>query len=382
MKRPLRILELRSVRGTGGGPEKTILLGARRADPRRFAVTACYLRDLRDRDFGVTAQAAGAGVDYVEIHERHSFDPAIWPALRRLVRDRSIDIVHAHEYKTDFLALMLARVEGIAPLATVHGWSGQTSREKLYYAADKRLLARFPRVIAVSRQIKDVLVEHGAKPERVSVVRNSIDPLAFRRRAELEGEARAALAISTDATTIGAVGRLEPEKRFDLLLEAFATVRGQNPRVTLLVAGEGAARKGLEALAMRLGLGPACRFLGYHRDVIGLHHALDLFVQSSDREGTPNAVLEAMALGTPVVATAVGGTTELIDPDVHGLLVPRGDAALLARAIERALADRPASAARAAAARARVERELSFDVRMAAVDRVYEELAVSAGRAE
>ena len=95
---PIRVLELRSVRGTGGGPEKTILAGAARSDPGRFAVTVCYIRDRRDEIFALDRVAADLGVDYVEVAERHSFDRGIWKQLRALVRDRHIDIVHAHEY--------------------------------------------------------------------------------------------------------------------------------------------------------------------------------------------------------------------------------------------------------------------------------------------
>src|SRR5436190_12996101 len=136
--RPVRVLELRSVRGTGGGPEKTILAGAARSDPRRFAVTVCYIRDRRDDVFALDSVAAGLGVDYVEVIERHSFDRAIWPALRALVRSRRIDIVHAHEYKTDLLAWLLGRAEDVVPLSTVHGWSGGGVRETwLYYPADR-----------------------------------------------------------------------------------------------------------------------------------------------------------------------------------------------------------------------------------------------------
>src|SRR5437762_3353055 len=96
---PIRILELRSVRGTGGGPEKTILLGAAQTDPRRFAVTVCYIRDNRDLDFRIDKQALDLGVTYVEVRERHSFDPAIWRRLKRIVREQQIQIVHSHEYK-------------------------------------------------------------------------------------------------------------------------------------------------------------------------------------------------------------------------------------------------------------------------------------------
>src|SRR4029077_11564947 len=141
MSRPIRILELRSVRGTGGGPEKTILLGAARSDPARFAVTVCYIRDERDPVFSIDEKAAGLPIDYVELRERNSFDWRIWRSLRTLVRERQIDIVHAHEYKTDFLTLLLSKFEAVTALSTVHGWTGHSSREDwVYYPLDKRLL--------------------------------------------------------------------------------------------------------------------------------------------------------------------------------------------------------------------------------------------------
>jgi glycosyltransferase involved in cell wall biosynthesis len=370
----IRVLELRSVRGTGGGPEKTILLGAARADTRRFAVTVCYIRDRRDPIFGVDVRAAMLGVDYVEVHERSSLDPAIWPELRKLVRARRIDIIHAHEYKTDLLALLLARAEGAIPLATVHGWTGHTLREQLYYAADRRLLAAYPRLIAVSGEIRRALLRAGASPRRVRVVLNGIDHRAFRRDRAREAAARAALGIGPGEAAIGAVGRLEPQKRFDLLLRAFARIRAGRPGARLVIAGDGSLRADLERLAAELGLGASCRFLGHCGDVAAVHHALDLLVQSSDYEGTPNAVLEAMALETPIVATDVGGTRELVEDGAHALLVRRGDLAGLARAIEAAIADRAGAARRAAAARERVERRLSFDARMDAVEATYEEL--------
>jgi glycosyltransferase involved in cell wall biosynthesis len=133
----------------------------------------------------------------------------------------------------------------------------------------------------------------------------------------------------------------------------------------------------LLALADRLRLGDSFQLLGNRTDIIDIHHAFDLFVQSSDYEGTSNALLEAMAMETPVVATAVGGTGELIRHDVDGLLVPRRDVTALARAIEQIFADPDSAACRCAAARARVEGELSFAARMRAVERIYEELVAN-----
>jgi glycosyltransferase involved in cell wall biosynthesis len=371
---PIRVLELRSVRGTGGGPEKTILLGAARADRSRFAVTVCYIRDLRDQVFEIDRRAQASTVDYVEIAERHSFDPASWGALRRLIRERQIDIVHAHDYKTDLLAYLVAKTDHVIPLATAHAWTGHSRREQLvYYPVDKRLLARFPRVVAVSGEIRQTLVAAGADERRIDVVLNGIDPEAFRRDAGRRAGARQEHDLPADAVVIGAVGRLEPQKRFDVLIDVFAALAPTRPGLRLLIAGAGSLRAALEQQIARLRLGAVCRLVG-QADVIAFHHALDVFVQSSAYEGTPNVVLEAMALETPIVATAAGGTGELIEDGVHGLLVPTNDPDELRRAIERTLDDRAGAGVRVANARQRVETALSFDARTKAVERIYEEL--------
>jgi glycosyltransferase involved in cell wall biosynthesis len=369
------VLELRSVWGTGGGPEKTILLGTARTDPGKFAITVCYLRDARDTVFGIDARAAGLPVDYVEIVERHSFDPSIWPTLRRLVRERRIDIVHAHDYKTNVLAWLLAKFERVIPLSTVHGWTGSSRRERLvYYPLDKRVLGRFPMAIAVSEHIRLELLRHGARPHRVRTILNGIDHVRFTRDSARTPAVRASLGLDPGRTVIGAVGRLEREKRFDLLIDAFAALRADRPLLTLVIVGDGSLKDALQAQIDRLQLGPACRLLGQRDDVADLHNGFDLFVQASDYEGTPNAVLEAMALGTPLAATDVGGTSQLVRDGIEGLIVPPGRLDALTRAIDRLLSEPDAARAFAAAARRRVETDLSFEARMAAVEAVYVEL--------
>lgn len=375
MSEPIRVLELRSVRGTGGGPEKTILQGARRADPSRFKVTVCYLRDQRDREFTIDRRADDLGLDYVEIHERHSYDPAIWSQLRKLARDRRAQIVHAHEYKTNILTWLLARYEPIVPLSTVHGWFGRdTWRERLYYGMDRRALARFPRLIAVSAMLRDELVAAGCRPERISVITNGIDHHAFARVPGKREEMRRSLGIADADVVIGAVGRLERQKLFDVLMEAVAALRQRRPNLRLFIAGAGGLQDELMAVHRRLNLGDACVLLGHRPDVAALHHAFDIFVQASDREGSPNVVLEAMALETPTIATDAGGTADLIDDGVHGLIVRANSRDALVAAIDRALDDWPATLARAAAARKRIVDELSFDRRMDRVEAIYEEL--------
>jgi glycosyltransferase involved in cell wall biosynthesis len=123
-----------------------------------------------------------------------------------------------------------------------------------------------------------------------------------------------------------------------------------------------------------MNLGPQCLLLGHRQDVADLHQAFDLFVQSSEYEGTPNAVLEAMAMETPLVATDVGGTAELAFDEVHALLVPCRDVPALRGAIVRALDDPAAMRKRAEAARRRIEDDLSFDARTRKLEDIYREL--------
>src|SRR5262249_54332264 len=157
-------------------------------------------------------------------------------------------IVHSHDYKTDLLAWLIGKRTGIIALATAHGWTGHSVRERwLYYPGDRWLLARFSHVIAVSGQIRNALIHSGAQPENVTVIPNAIDPAAGRRERGLETEARARFALSPHDIVIGAVGRLEPQKGFGALISAFSAVSRQVPRARLLIAGDGSLRADLQA---------------------------------------------------------------------------------------------------------------------------------------
>ena len=376
-ERPLRVLELRTVRGTGGGPEKTILLGTARTDPSKYAITVCYIRDERDDVFHIDRRAQDLPINYVEVRERHSFDPRIWGQLKALVRSHHIDIVHGHDYKTNLLAFLLGRSAGVIPMATSHGWTGHSVRERyLYYPGDRLVLARLPHVIAVSSDIREQLVAAGARPGNVTVVLNAIDPEMFVRNRAAEQTVRQRIGMANNDFVIGAVGRLEPQKDFAGLIDAFAGVLSHIPQARLLIAGDGSLRSELQAHIERRGLGKSCTLLGHVDDVKTLHHAFDLFVQSSVYEGTPNAVLEAMALETPIVATAAGGTAELARHGREALIVPFNDQVALRDAILTAIRDPHATEQRRVMARRRVETELSFGTRMRKVEAIYDALAM------
>jgi glycosyltransferase involved in cell wall biosynthesis len=374
--RPIRILELRSVWGSGGGPDKTILLGTYRSDPSRFAVTACYIRDARDQSYGIETRPESKKIDYIEVLEKNSFDPKIWPVLRKLVRERAIDIVHAHDYKTDLIAWLLSKSEGILPLSTAHGWSGHSWKEtKIYYPLDRQALRFFPRVIAVSKDIKQMLVNAGTRSDKITVVPNGIDLNSYFRDPALKPQVRCELGLSPEDIAIGAVGRLESEKNYPLLLKSFAEVHSRYKQTKLLIAGDGSLKAELSNQAKDLHLGDHCRFLGQVSDIRRLHHALDMLVICSDNEGSPNTVLEAMALGTPVVATNVGGLADMVRPSIDGWLVQRRDQSGLIHAMLEMIENAKEARRRAESAQERIEQEFTFEARMKRVEAIYDDLA-------
>jgi glycosyltransferase involved in cell wall biosynthesis len=234
-------------------------------------------------------------------------------------------------------------------------------------------------VIAVSEPIRQTLIECGSHPSRVRSIRNGIDHEVFRRVPGLKETTRRALGIPQEGLVIGAVGRIESEKRFDLLLRSAAAL-APSLNTFVVIAGGGSLQNDLARLANELGIAGRVKLLGHRDDVIDIHHTFDIYAQTSVREGIPNAVLEAMAVGTPVVATDVGGTSELITDRVHGLLVPFGDCPAMTRAFESIVAHPEDAAARAAAARDRIEHELSFQVRLATIEAIYSELGDRARR--
>ncbi len=163
--RPIRILEFHCATEAAAA-QKRPSCSAREANPQRFAITVCYLRSVRDDAFDIDRRAHDLGVDFTAITQRNRFDPAIWSRVRQLVRNRRIDIVHSHDYKTNLIALMLGRTEGIIPLSTVHGYTGHSWLERcVYYPADRRLLKRFPLVVAVSSNLREALIRVGCSSD-------------------------------------------------------------------------------------------------------------------------------------------------------------------------------------------------------------------------
>jgi glycosyltransferase involved in cell wall biosynthesis len=211
------------------------------------------------------------------------------------------------------------------------------------------------------------------------VVLNGVDPERFRRVPGRRAESRALFNLPDAAVVIGSAGRLEQEKNFGLLIRSFARLRKEVDQAVLVIAGDGSQKELLGQQIESLGLSGHVRLLGLIDNVATLHHGLDVYVQSSDAEGTANSVLEAMALETPLVATDVGGTTEVARHGREALIVAKGDEGGIVESILQVIRDPEGAALRARHGRIRVETELSFARRTQRIESMYDHVAREAG---
>jgi glycosyltransferase involved in cell wall biosynthesis len=381
-RRPIRLLELRSAWGAGGGPEKTILLSAARHDPALVDVRVAYLRSPWDARFdeGIGARAREHGVPLIEVPDRRRFDITCIARLRRMAR--WADVIHAHDYKTDVYALLLGRGGGQAKLvATAHGWTGESRKVRFYQKVDLVALRRFDRVIAVSSATRDVLVEGGVDEARIDLLHNAVD-VELWRPGNGAGDLRAELGLSRRDVVVGTVARLSLEKGVDLLLAAIQraneelAARGM-PRPVVLVAGDGPERADLEWSSRLRGIGAQVRFLGHRSDPLRVANTLDISVLPSRVENLPNALLEHMALGKACIAFEVGGVPELLGQ--AGVGVRPLDTDALGHAIVELIMDETWRRELGVWARARIVERFSFEQRLRRIESIYE--SVVAGRA-
>lgn len=230
-----------------------------------------------------------------------------------------------------------ARFAGVR--AIVHGEhgrdmidpNGRLLKRNLFRRATARWVDSY---ITVSEDLRHWLTGVvGIRPEKVQTIINGVDTQRF--HPDERSRVRVAHAFDPRQVVIGTVGRLDPVKDQQLLLRAFASLKGCHRDLVLLIVGHGPCREELEKLARDLRLGPECRFMGLRTDTPEMYNLLDVFVLPSIAEGISNTILEAMASGLPVVATAVGGNRELVVSGETGALVPAQDAGDLAAAIER-----------------------------------------------
>ena len=358
--RPIRVARVIARLNIGGPAQHTILLTAG-LDRTRFATTLIT---------GVVGPVEG---DFLEAARSRGLSPIVIPELGRSIRparDLTVllklvllfrrlrpDIVHTHTAKAGTLGRLAARLAGVP--VTVHTFHGHVLDgyfspvvTRFFIGMERALARRTDRLVTVSPRLRADLLGMGiGRPERVEVIPLGLDLERF-RRARLEAPVlRASLGVGADGPLLGIVGRLVPIKDHATLFQAMALLELRDPPAHLVVVGDGEERARLDALASRLGLGQRIHFLGWRTDLETILPELDMVICASKNEGTPVALIEAMAAGVPALSTDVGGVADLVTHGETGWLVPPGDPPAMARAIQHLLGDAALRARLAAAAR-------------------------------
>ena len=347
---PIRVLWL--IKGLGpGGAEQLLLSSAEVADHDAFDYDVAYVRPDKDH---LVQPLRDLGVDVYRLGESDRW----LTDLRGRLAD--YDIVHVHSPllagAVRLLVRALPRSGRPAIVSTEHNvWSNFSRPTRLLNAVtggmdDKRW--------AVSGEVKRSMWPRLA--QRTEVLRHGINLGTTLPPASSRAETRQRLGIAMDAPVVICVANLRKEKDYPNLMRAAHQVLEQEPDAVFLAVGQGPLEAELSELHTRMGLGDRFRFLGYREDVRELLSAADVFALGSLQEGLPVAIMEALQLSLPIVATDVGGVSEAVTSDVNGFLVPPGDDAALAAGILTALQDADLRHRLGAASRARAS---DFDIR-------------------
>jgi glycosyltransferase involved in cell wall biosynthesis len=267
---------------------------------------------------------------------------AAWPRLRRLRREGRLDLIDAHfGYPDGYAATLLGRWLGVPVTITLRGTEVRHAKDPSLAPRLRAALKRASRVIAVSDSLRRVAIGLGIDAGKLQVVGNGVDLDKFQPLPR--AEARAALGLPADAQVLITVGALVERKGFHRVIELLPALRREHPGLIYLAVGgsspEGDMSAALDCQVQELGLGDAVRFLGpVVPDQLRVPlSAADVFVLATRNEGWANVILEAMACGLPVVASAVGGNAEVVASAELGTIVPFGDAAALESALRDAL---------------------------------------------
>jgi glycosyltransferase involved in cell wall biosynthesis len=374
----LQAIRTVDARQTGGAEELVLLLAPGLEARGHFRSPILLLRKPEpdadpNKDFGNRARLLGLTV--VPLQEFTL--KGGW--LRRLPKRMGVQIIHVHGQRANYFVWIMRRLYPrtwgrVKLVATVHGWVQDNFVRKAVTWLEWRTLRECDHVITVSALQRTTLLGMGFSPDKVSVVRPGIPYLAesgLRAPTPQDrAQARARWSLPPDAFVVSAIGRLSTEKRFDLYLEACAMLSERIPEARFLLVGGGKQEANLRTQASSLGLDGRLTFTGLTNDMRSVYAATDLVMLTSDTEGTPHVLLEAMGSDIPVVATSVGGIPEFITTEEHGLLVPKGDKEALAAAAQR-LHDDSELRAKVVAGGRNVAAQFTVDHMLEGVEAVY-----------
>lgn len=337
-------------------------------DGRYVPVIGCIVAK-KDEKSALLDAARNIGLEALPIVIANS---RVWrdlPHAALLMKSLGVQVLHSHGYKPSVYAYLIGLLTGIRVIATCHLWfvdSGAPLKMRLMIKLEKLFYRRFPAVVAVSEKIRKVLLESGVRSSRVSVIRNGI-PVADLRHRALQRE-------RTGSWKVVNVARLTAQKAQKDLVAAARILKESGIEVKILIAGEGELREQLRAQIREADLEASVQLLGFVSDVRSLLQQADIFALPSIDEGMPVSLLEAVSMGIPVLATAVGDVPALIEDGISGRIVAQNNPQEIAAAVSDLVRDPDFAAGLAKAAYRRLQADFSSRRMFESYARIYGEL--------
>ncbi|MEN8258766.1 MAG: glycosyltransferase family 4 protein [Thermodesulfobacteriota bacterium] len=289
------------------------------------------------------------------------------------IKEKNFDVVQTHGYKPTFLGFCGRFLCPVKWVCFMHGTTSENIKVKIYNLIDNMLQLAAHRTVLVSKAQRQK-VFGGQNSRRVHVLHNAVDVASPMPMSGSSRSLRQTAEMPDGCKIVVSVGRFSPEKGMDVLLEAFALLIDQVEDVQLLLVGEGQEMTAMEEQVCRLGLTGRVHFPGFSETPGDFVAEADVVVLPSRSEGIPNVVLEAMAMGKPVVATAVGGVPEIIEDGISGRLVPAEHPSLLARGLAEVLSDPEVWQRFAEQGRRRVQDFFSIEARVGRLEDLYRDV--------
>lgn len=318
-----------------GGAEKVSLNFLKHVNRDSFNIRLLLLLRPWEKTnlFLEKAQQLNYPIDEIPVAKRPRSQGTDYPRILRsfgqifsILKNGSFDLIHTHGYFADILGIISAGLLRIPVISTCHGFIESDRKLALYICLDRFVLGFSDRIVAVSADIQQNLTKSGIRSKRIKVIPNAVETeigeaSCFNNRHSV----RERFGFSDTDFVLGYVGRLSQEKGLLYLIEAVSLARKRDCPARLLIIGEGSQEDELQDFARKRGLEDHVVFAGFQSDVVQFFPGMDLFVLPSLTEGTPMALLEAMAHGIPAIASAVGQIPEIINFGKSGILVKPED---------------------------------------------------------
>jgi len=381
----IQIMDFRGTYKGGGGPDKTILLSAAKHNKASMNVLVTYLRCPNDDEFDIHLKAAKLGINYVDVYDKSFLDLKCLLNVHKLIKEHNISILHSHDDKTLLYGWLLKLFnKHITIMHTCHSHScyerDDFQSKASYYKNILRekiqifLMKRYCKpIITVSEDTRNRLINNGILSRDIEVLHNGIDEQNWRRNNGMPA-LKQEFNVPSDGYIVGTVARITYDKDLPTFYETARLVSKQIKHVIFVIVGDGFGDELARARSevIKLGLDDIVKFTGHRNDLKNVYTSFDAFLLTSHTEGLPNTVLEAMAMHVPVIATSVGGVSELVIHEKTGYLSCRGDSKNLAKQIVSLLKNEEMRKQFADSSGERIENYFSFDRRVKKMERYYE----------